>query len=64
MRDPLQGKTVTASGLGLYTALVNSPTSFVIDTNGQKSSDFDILVTGPPDAVPPYEAIPLRSVTT
>ncbi len=60
VRDPLAGKVVTAAGLGLYTAKVNSDTSFVIDTMGHKSADFDVVITGPADAVPPYEAIPLR----
>jgi filamin len=54
------GKTVTASGLGLYTAKANSDTSFVIDTMGHKSSEFDVIITGPAEAVPPFEAIPLR----
>ena len=39
---------------------VNNDTSFVIDTMGHKSSEFDVIITGPADAVPPYEAIPLR----
>ena len=60
VRDSAAGKMVTASGLGLYTAKVNNDTSFVIDTMGHKSSEFDVIITGPADAVPPYEAIPLR----
>ncbi|TRY63575.1 hypothetical protein TCAL_00888 [Tigriopus californicus] len=60
VKDPYQGKTVTASGMGLFAAKVNDDTSFIIDTMGYKSNDFDILVTGPPDGVPPFEAIPLR----
>ena len=60
VKDAMQGKMVTASGLGLYQAKVNEDSSFTIDTLGQKSGDFDVLITGPPDAIPPYEAIPLR----
>ena len=60
VRDSAAGKMVTASGLGLYSAKVNNDTSFVIDTMGHKSSEFDVIITGPADAVPPYEAIPLR----
>ena len=56
----MQGQVVTASGLGLYSARVNKPSSFIISTLGRKSGDFDVLITGPPDAVPPYEAVPLR----
>lgn len=56
----MQGKLVTASGLGLYQARTNKDSSFTIDTLGRKSNDFDVIITGPPDAVPPYEAVPLR----
>ena len=60
VKDPAAGKVVTASGIGLYQAKVGMDTCFVIDTLGLKSKDFDILVTGPADAIPPFEAIPLR----
>ena len=60
VRDSVAGKIVTAAGLGLYTAKVNNDTSFVIDTMGHKSSEFDVIITGPADAVPPFEAIPPR----
>ena len=60
VKDAMQGKAVTASGLGLYQAKVNEDASFTLDTLGQKSADFDVIITGPADAIPPYEAIPLR----
>ncbi len=56
----MQGKLVTASGLGLYQARVNSDSSFIIDTLGRKSNNFDVVITGPAEAIPPYEAVPLR----
>ena len=51
---------ITASGLGLYQAQTSENTSFVIDTLGHKSNEFDVIITGPATAIPPYEAIPLR----
>ena len=60
VRDPAAGRVVTASGAGLYQARVGKQTSFVIDTLGKKSAAFDVVVTGPPDAMPPFEAVPIR----
>ena len=60
VQDSLYGKVITASGLGLYQAKANHNTSFVIDTMGHKSNEFDVIIIGPPDAIPPNEAIPLR----
>ncbi len=60
VRDPMAGRMVTASGMGLYQARVGKQTNFVIDTMGKKSAAFDVVVTGPPDAMPPYEAVPIR----
>lgn len=62
VRDPAAGRVVTAAGAGLYQARVGKQTSFVIDTMGKKSAAFDVVVTGPPDAMPPYEAVPIRCV--
>ncbi len=60
VRDPVAGRAVTAAGNGLYQARVGKQTNFVIDTLGRKTSTFDVVVTGPPDAMPPYEAVPIR----
>ncbi len=60
VRDPMAGRAVTAAGNGLYQARVGKQTNFVIDTLGRKTSTFDVVVTGPPDAMPPYEAVPIR----
>ncbi len=51
---------MTASGAGLYSARVGQDSSFTIDTMGKPSSDLDVVVTGPSDGVPPFEAIPVR----
>jgi len=58
--DPMTGKAVTAAGLGLYQARVGGDASFVIDTMGRKTANFDVVITGPADAVPPFEAVPIR----
>merc|ERR1711997_1084674 len=34
--------------------------SFIIHTMGKGSKDFDVVVSGPADVVPPNEAIPVR----
>nr|XP_045601850.1 filamin-A-like isoform X1 [Procambarus clarkii] len=53
VRNPATGHAVTATGIGLHQARVNKPTSFVIETLGQPSKEFDVLITGPQDwAVP------------
>ncbi|KAK8743524.1 hypothetical protein OTU49_001121 [Cherax quadricarinatus] len=53
VRNPATGHSVTATGIGLHQARVNKPTSFVIETLGQPSKEFDVLITGPQDwAVP------------
>lgn len=39
---------------------MSSNSSFIIDTLGRSSNNFDVIITGPPDSVPPYEAVPLR----
>ncbi|KAG7158756.1 Filamin-A-like 5 [Homarus americanus] len=51
--NPATGHAVTATGIGLHQSRVNKPTSFVIETLGQPSKEFDVLITGPQDwAVP------------
>ncbi|XP_040577055.1 filamin-A [Lepeophtheirus salmonis] len=61
VKNPNFGKVVTASGLGLYQARVNGkPSTFTIESLGHSSKEFDITVTGPPDVIPPNEAIPVR----
>ena len=34
--------------------------SFIINTMGKSSKDFDVVVSGPADVIPPNEAIPVR----
>eukprot|EP00096_Caligus_rogercresseyi_P013172 TRINITY_DN5849_c0_g1_i1.p1 TRINITY_DN5849_c0_g1~~TRINITY_DN5849_c0_g1_i1.p1 ORF type:complete len:945 (-),score=251.50 TRINITY_DN5849_c0_g1_i1:1000-3834(-) len=61
VKNPNFGKVVTASGLGLYQARVSGkPATFTIESLGNSSKEFDITVTGPPDVIPPNEAIPVR----
>ena len=60
VRNPAQGKEVTASGRGLYHTRVGKAASFIIHTMGKGSKDFDVVVSGPADVVPPNEAIPVR----
>lgn len=60
VRNPAQGKEVTASGRGLYHTRVGKAASFIIHTMGKSSKDFDVVVSGPADVVPPNEAIPVR----
>ena len=51
--NPATGNEVTATGLGLHLARVNKKTAFVIETLGQQSKDFDVIISGPRDwAVP------------
>ena len=60
VRNPAQGKEVTASGRGLYHTRVGKAASFIIHTMGKSSKDFDVVVSGPADVIPPNEAIPVR----
>ena len=60
VRNPAQGKDVTASGRGLYHTRVGKAASFIINTMGKSSKDFDVVVSGPADVIPPNEAIPVR----
>ncbi len=60
VRNPAQGKEVTASGRGLYHTRVGKAASFIIHTMGKLSKDFDVVVSGPADVIPPNEAIPVR----
>ena len=52
------GREVTASGKGLYHTRVGKAASFIIHTMGQSSKEFDVIVSGPADVIPPNEAIP------
>ena len=54
------GKEVTASGKGLYHTRVGRPASFILHTLGRNSKEFDVIVSGPADVIPPNEAIPVR----
>ena len=56
----MAGKEVTASGRGLYHTRVGKAASFIIHTLGKSSKDFDVIVSGPADVIPPNEAIPVR----
>ncbi|KAB7497586.1 Filamin-A [Armadillidium nasatum] len=47
VRNPALGQTVTANGMGLHHARVGKAVSFVIETLGHPSKDFDVIVTGP-----------------
>ena len=60
VRNTHFGKEVTASGKGLYHTRVGKATSFIIHTLGRSSKEFDVIVSGPPDVVPPNEAVPVR----
>ena len=60
VRNPAQGKDVTASGRGLYHTRVGKAASFIINTMSKGSKDFDVVVSGPADVIPPNEAIPVR----
>ena len=51
---------MTASGKGLYHTRVGKATSFIIHTLGRASKEFDVIVSGPPDVIPPNEAVPVR----
>jgi filamin len=44
-----------ATGIGLYQAKAGKPTSFVIETLGNSSKDFDVVITGPNST-----AVPVR----
>ena len=60
VRNPLFGKEVTASGKGLYHTRVGRPASFILHTLGRNNKEFDVIVSGPADVIPPNEAIPVR----
>ena len=60
VRNPLYGKEVTANGKGLYHTRVAKPANFIIHTLGRSSKEFDVIVSGPSDVVPPNEAIPVK----
>lgn len=55
MKNPAVGQDVMATGLGLYQAKAGKPTSFVIETLGNSSKDFDVVITGPNST-----AVPVR----
>lgn len=53
VRNPATGQAVTATGIGLHHARVGKAVSFVIETMGRPSKEFDVIITGPHDwAVP------------
>ena len=45
VRNPATGHAVTATGLGLHQSRVNKATSFVIETLGHSSKEFDVLIS-------------------
>ncbi|KAK6644516.1 hypothetical protein RUM43_000783 [Polyplax serrata] len=55
IKNPAVGQDVMATGLGLYEAKAGKSTSFVIETLGNSSSDFDVVITGPNSS-----AVPVR----
>lgn len=55
MKNPAVGQDVIATGVGLYQAKAGKSTSFVIETLGHASKDFDVLITGPNSS-----AVPVR----
>ncbi|KAL0280862.1 UNVERIFIED_CONTAM: hypothetical protein PYX00_002026 [Menopon gallinae] len=55
VKNPAMGQDVLATGLGLYQARAGKPTSFVIETLGNSSKDFDVVITGPNST-----AVPVR----
>lgn len=59
VQPPHHGQEVSASGLGLYQALVNKVASFSIDTLGRPAREFDVVVSGPG-----ARALPVRCYQT
>ena len=55
VRNPAQGKSITASGLGLHQSRANKPTSFVLETLGHAGKEFDVVVTSPTGAAVPVK---------
>lgn len=53
--DPSAGTTVLATGVGLHQARSTKAASFVIETLGYSSKDFDVIVTGPGESLVPVK---------
>lgn len=55
MKNPAVGQDVIATGLGLYQSRAGKVTSFVIETLGHPTKEFDVVITGPQGS-----AVPVR----
>ena len=55
VRNPAQGKSITAPALGLHQSPPNKPTSFVLETRGHAGKEFDVVVTSPTGAAVPVK---------
>ncbi|XP_068086528.1 filamin-A isoform X1 [Anabrus simplex] len=55
VKNPAVGQDVIATGLGLYQSRAGKVTTFVIETLGHPSKEFDVLITGPHGS-----AVPVR----
>jgi filamin len=55
VKNPAVGQDVIATGLGLYQSRAGKVTSFVIETLGHPTKDFDVVITGPQGS-----AVPVR----
>ncbi|KDR11639.1 Filamin-A [Zootermopsis nevadensis] len=55
VKNPAVGQDVIATGLGLYQSRAGKVTSFVIETLGHPTKEFDVIITGPQGS-----AVPVR----
>lgn len=55
VKNPAVGQDVIATGLGLYQSRAGKVTSFVIETLGHPTKEFDVVITGPQGS-----AVPVR----
>lgn len=59
--DPTLNKEVNANGPGLYQSRLNQSTTFVINTMGFPTNEFDVVVTGPQGSAVPVRCYQLKN---
>lgn len=54
-QNPSTSSELRVVGLGLYQGICNKKSSFIIDSAGKSSHEFDVVVTGPQHSAVPVQ---------
>jgi len=54
-QNPSTSAELRAIGLGLYQGISNKMCTFIIDSAGKSSHEFDVFITGPQNSVVPVQ---------